>query len=1114
MPTTPVNRTVQDIYPLSPTQQGLLFHSLYGNSEAGAYIVQVAYTLKGKLNHTAFEQAWQQVTNRHTILRTAFVWDNLESPVQVVGQQVELPLHWHDWQALSFDEQTEKLSGFIAADRAQGFNLSHAPLMRINAFQLSRDRYRIVWSHHHILLDGWSLPLLLREWIACYQGACGQTIDRPADRPASLQNPANLGEAYPYRDYIAWLQQQDLAAAKQFWKARLAGISAPTPLGIDSTGADNTERNTQQSFKAQHYKLSAQLAEQLKEFAQQHRLTLSSLVQGAWAKVLSVYSGESSVLYGLACAGRPESLPAANRRVGLFINTLPMRVDMAADSQLIPWLQNIQAQQLAQQPYEYTPLTEIQAASDIPRQSQLFDSVVVFENYPLESTQGIAGLDLLDVSIAEQTHYPLALFAVATKTLAFKVLYDAQRFSQRAIARLFNHLHTTLEAIAASPQSNLDAISILSTAEQQQLLDDGKGPTVPVSSRCVHELIAQQANQNPNATAVVFEGAPISYGQLNARANQLAHYLKQQQISVNAPVGLYVERSVEMIVALLAILKAGCAYVPLDPSYPASRLQYAVEDAGIEWIICHEATARGLQLAKQQIQLLNLDGAADEIAAQPTTEPSSAVSPKDFAYLIYTSGSTGKPKGVPIAHESLSNLLNAIAIRLKVKPTDTLMAVTTIAFDIAALELFLPLISGACLLLASNDTARNAHQLIAYLDAYGVDVMQATPATWRMLFNSGWAGQNGLRILCGGEALDVELARQLLNCGEEVWNMYGPTETTIWSGALALSEETLTGGSVPIGAPIDNTRFYVLDERRQAVPVGVAGELYIGGVGLSQGYWKREDLTAERFVDGLYKTGDRARYREDGNLDYLGRLDYQTKLRGYRVELGEIESAISTYKDIDQAVVVLQGNTAENQRLAAYFTLNQRNEKDELVESSRIVRMLRFSARETLSSHLTTQLPHYMVPTTYQLLSAFPLTPNGKIDRQALPAIAAPQVTPDNNPKTTLESALAKIWKSLLSLETISIHDNFFEIGGHSLLVVKAQSQIRQRLGIELPMVDLFRYPTLNTLAVHINSLDKATEQAKEDNVGRDVAVAAGKQRLRQRLTQRKSTEQLGGKAR
>ncbi|MEM9087123.1 MAG: amino acid adenylation domain-containing protein [Cyanobacteria bacterium P01_F01_bin.53] len=1147
-PATATNRAIQDIYPLSPTQQGLLFHSLYGNSQAGTYLVQVGYTLKGELNHDAFESAWQQLVTRHTILRTAFVWENLEAPVQVVGQKASLPIHWHHWGNLTGEEQQTKLSALVASDRTQGFTLSNAPLMRIHAIQLGANHYRILWTHHHIVLDGWSLPLLLKEWIASYQAACAPSATGRMTLDDTTLGDTTLGDTVrPYRDYIAWLQQQDLDAAKQFWEKQLAGISVPTPLGIDNRHDNNTTTSSDQSsgqsssqsggqstvaepsvsessFTEQRYQLPIDLSRQLKAFAQKHRLTLSTLVQGAWSKVLSAYSGESTVLYGLARAGRPESLPDAGQRVGLFINTLPMRVSVEPESELIPWLQTIQAQQLAQQPYEYTPLVDIQSVSEIPRQFPLFESVIVFENYPLESAKGISGLDILDVSITEQTHYPLALFAVATDTLAFKALYDKQRFSAPAIARLFSHLHTTLATMMVAPQRNLGGVSILSSAEQQQLLVYGNGPDVSVSPYSVQGAITQQAKQNPDATAVIVKGETTSYQQLNIRANQLAHYLKQQGIASGTPIGLCVERSIDMVVSLLAILKAGCAYVPLDPTYPAARLQYAVADAGIEWIICHDVTMQVIDVEEKSLQQINLSQinlrqCVELIASQPTSETEFTPTPDSLAYLIYTSGSTGNPKGVPITHRSLSNLLGAMATHLQVKPTDTFMAVTTLAFDIAALELFLPLISGACLLLASNETARNSHQLIAYLDTYGVDIMQATPATWRLLLGSGWAGQNGLRILCGGEALDISLAHSLLNCGEEVWNVYGPTETTIWSSALALSKEMLTHGTVPIGHPIDNTQFHVLDEQQQPVPLGVAGELHIGGLGLSPGYWNREDLTREKFIDGLrlhsdqpitlYRTGDRVRYREDGTLEYLGRLDYQAKLRGYRIELGEIETAIARHKQIAQAVVVLQGEAPEHQQLAAYVTLTN-SEHDTAIETEqRIVQDVR--------SQLTQHLPHYMVPTAYQVLPAFPLTPNGKVNRQALPTITTATTTPDTRPKTSIETVLADIWCAILPLDTVGIHDNFFEMGGHSLLVVNAQSKIRQKLGVELSMVDLFRYPTLSTLATHIDQLGQTKEQtdnqAKEKQEKRNVAVSVGKERLKKRLTQRKSAEQRGGQS-
>ena len=1109
-----MSRSIQDIYPLSPTQQGMLFHSLYG-PKSGAYIVQVGYTLKGNLDRDAFSQAWQQLIDRHTILRTAFVWENLESPVQVVGQKATLPIKWLDWQNISDSQQ--QLADWLEVDRQQGFNLSTAPLMRLSVMQLNNNCYRIIWTHHHILLDGWSLPILLKEWMVYYQTACHQQV--PQMEPASA-----------YRDHIVWLQQQDLHKAKQFWKEQLAGISTPPPLGIDQ-GLSNKSGNPQ-AFKESSLALPAELTQTLKIFVKQHRLTLSTLIQGAWAKMLSCYSGESSVLYGLACSGRSNSVASNDSRIGLFINTLPMVVRLDANQAVILWLQEVQAQQLAIQAYDYTPLVEIQAVSNIPKTLPLFETVVVFENYPIQPRQKTGDLELTDVSISEQTNYPLTLFAVTTDRLEFKLLYDSGRFSEASINRLLGHLQTVLKEMIQEHTHSIKDISLLSTVERKQLHEYGRSFSDTTPEQCIHAAFSYQANQAPDATAIIFDGESISYGELNQRANQLAHYLQQQFIVSGSLIGICTKRSIDMVVALLATLKVGCAYVPLDPMYPTARLRYAAKDAGVEWIISHESTSSVVN--SLNIQTIDLSQIATTLADLPITEPVKQHHLDALAYVIYTSGSTGNPKGVAIQHRSLSNLLGAMACRLHIKASDTLMAVTTLAFDIAALELFLPLISGARLLLANDEMMRDSHQLIAHLDAYGVDIMQATPATWRLLINTSWSGQSGLKILCGGEALDLELAKKLINCGKEVWNVYGPTETTIWSSALELSSEHLASNAIPIGHPIDNTQFYVLNEQQQPVPMGVAGELYIGGMGLAQGYWNRPELTAEKFVDNplnvsekvgrahptessfdisekvgrahpphspfpfpfsplLYKTGDRVRYREDGTLDYLGRFDQQTKLRGYRIELGEIEAAIATHPTVNQAVAAIQGDQPEDQRLVAYVTLTSGGEN--------LARKLR--------SYLTPLLPAYMIPSTYQILETFPLTPNGKVDRKALPPVQ--RAVTGNQPKTSLERTLAEIWQSLLKLDSVGIHDNFFEVGGHSLLVVNAQSQIQQKLEIEISLMDLFQYPTLSTLADHINQLQ--TGQPEESNTrDRTVALSAGKQRLKKRLSQRRgATDPLGG---
>ncbi|MEM9505278.1 MAG: condensation domain-containing protein, partial [Cyanobacteria bacterium P01_E01_bin.43] len=519
---------VEDLYPLSPTQQGLLFHSLYG-PDSGVYVVQMGFTMRGTLNLETFCQAWQGLVQRHSVLRTAFTWESLAEPLQVVGRQATLPISIQDWQTKSPPDQAQALTAWLECDRRQGFDLSAAPLMRLTILQLAPDRYRVIWTYHHLLLDGWSVPLLLRELLVSYQA-----LERG-------QTPA-LSTPRPYRNYIAWLKQQDMAAAKQFWQHRLQGLSAPTPLGIDRPRQRTAASPAQ--YTVQRRCLSPELTDALRSHAQTHRLTLNTLVQGAWALVLGRYSGEPEVLFGNICAGRPTTLPGAETIIGLFINTLPLRVSLAPDQPIHAWLQQLQDQQLEQQPYEYTPLVQIHGSSDIPRSWPLFESVVVFENYPVEPAlkRGVHDLAIEDVSTAEQTNYPLTLFAIADRALELKVQYDCDRFTATAIERLLGHLETVLAGFVAHPQSALGQIPLLTPTEQQQLITWNQTEQ-PIPDRCVHELIADQATVNPNATALIFEDTVLSYQELDQRANQLAYYLMQQGVQRGDRVALCLERS-------------------------------------------------------------------------------------------------------------------------------------------------------------------------------------------------------------------------------------------------------------------------------------------------------------------------------------------------------------------------------------------------------------------------------------------------------------------------------------------------------------------------------------------------------------------------------------------
>ncbi|MDB9524396.1 amino acid adenylation domain-containing protein [Oscillatoria sp. CS-180] len=1119
---------IEDLYPLSPTQQGLLFHSLYG-PDSGVYVVQLGFTIRGEFNLEVFSRTWQWLVQRHPVLRTAFTWESLEEPLQVVGQKATLPIDHQDWRAKSPEAQDQELVAWLERDRRQGFDLSAAPLMRLAVLHLATDTYRIVWTYHHLLLDGWSVPLLLRELLMGYQAfEQGQT--------PILETPR------PYRNYIAWLKQQDAAVATQFWQQRLQGLRTPTPLGIDRT---RQTANAKPQYAIKQHALSPELTAQLRSQAQTHRLTLHTLVQGAWSIVLGRYSGTSEVLFGSTCAGRPPALQGAENMVGLFINTLPMRVNLAPDQCVNTWLQQLQNQQLEQQPYEYTPLVQIHGSSDIPRSLPLFESIVVFENYPVEPAlkQGVRNFAIEDVITAEQTNYPLTLFAAAQQTLDFKVQYDCSRFTSASIERSLGHLETVLKALI-EPDQTIGTLPLLTEQEHQQFAAWNQTEQ-PIPDCCVHEQIAEQAQATPDATAVIFEDVVLTYRDLEQQANQLAHYLMAKGVQPGERVALGLERSAELVITLLAILKVGATYLPLDPAYPAERLRFILNDADVAMLVtANDGMVGSAHPTMPTTLVLDLAQDAAAIAATfPTPLPPAASN--TLAYLIYTSGSTGTPKGVPIRHYSLTNLLWSMAHAPGMTADDTLLAVTTPAFDIAALELFLPLITGGTLVIANHHTTRDPQLLAAQLETHDVTLMQATPATWRLLLESGWSGKANLKLLCGGEALDLTLAQHLLPCGQELWNLYGPTETTIWSAALKLEADTLQDGIVPLGPPIANTQFHVLNAQLRPVPLGVPGELYISGLGLTPGYRNRPQLTAQRFIssplagkteDGtnneqpttphprpltpipyplLYQTGDRVRRRDDGTLEYLGRLDHQVKLRGFRIELGEIEASLTQHPDISQSIVILRNDNGQEPQLIAYVVKSEvRSQESEDVTNQeritnnqeRITNNQEPTTIPALKTHLSNHLPPYMVPTQFVVLDALPLTPNGKVDRNALPTPEGSlQPEPLVLPRTQVETAIAAIWQTVLAVEQVGLHDNFFDLGGHSLLMVRVHGQIQQQLSVNIPLVELFRYPTVNALATYLR--DRTAETSMVD---RTSELAAGKQRLQQRR-RRRQRQPAGG---
>ena len=1026
---------IENIYELSPVQQGILFHSLY-DSASEAYFVQLSYGLRGILNIAAFERAWERTLAHHSPLRTSFHWQELDKTLQVVHKKVQLPLQQLDWRGINPEEQQEKFQAFLLSDRQQGFKLSDESLLRLTLIRLGDRHYHFVWSSHHIILDGWSGALVFKDFVLLYEAFCrGEEI------------PLQSGDRFA--DYIAWLQQQDLSQAEAFWRQTLKGVTAPTPL----TNLEVHSLSAQpQKYLEQSLKLSPATTTALKSWAKQHQLTLNTIVQGAWALLLSRYSGEDEVVYGVTVSGRPVDLPAAESMVGIFINTLPLRVKLDAEMSLLPWLGQLQRQLLEIRQYEYSPLVEIQGWSEVPRGLPLFESILVFENYPVDRalSDWQKNLEIETLCAVDHTNYPLTISVIPGSELEIRIAGDRSRFDPATITRTLGHFQTLLEGMAANPELRLHELPILTAAEKHQLLVEWNQTQLEIPQQCIHQLFEAQVEKTPDAIAVVFAEQSLTYQQLNQRANQLARYLQKLGVAPEVPVCICVDRSIEMVVGLLGILKAGGAYVPLDPTYPLERLEYSQQDVRSPVLLTQRQLTA--QMSNQSAKVVCLDTDWEEIKQQTPENLATATKPNNLAYVIYTSGSTGQPKGVEIAHSNVVNFLSAMQQSVELNQQDVLLAVTTLAFDIAALEIFLPLTIGARVVVASREVASDGVQLSDLLTNSQATVMQATPATWHILLSVSWQGSKHLKILCGGEALSRQLANQLLPHCHGLWNLYGPTETTIWS---TVEQVEWDEDIVTIGRPISNTYIYILDNNLQPTPIGVPGELYIGGAGVARGYWQRPELTIQRFIinpflfqpdQRLYKTGDLVHYRSDGKIEYIGRFDYQVKIRGFRIELAEIEAVLAKHSDVQQAVVI-----AKQDSLIAY-----------VVSCSG-----RTATVSKLRDFLKQKLPYHMVPQAFVFLDSLPLTPNGKVNRKALANVDTPIANFNDAfvpPRTAIEEVLAGIWAKILRVE-LGIHDNFFDLGGHSLLATQVISRIRETFKVELPLRCLFESPSVAELS-------------------------------------------------
>ena len=1038
-----IPRLTQDAAPLSFAQERmwLLERMLPGVT---AYNVPRLLRSAGRLDAASLQKALDGVAARHEVLRTSISTIN-GTPVQHVHEEKTITLAVHDLRGRSDGPgQADKLVAELAW---RPFDLERDPMLRAALIRLD-DHDRLLLVSHHLVSDHGSAQILLSELAEGYEAAL-------AGRPATLPElPIR------YRDFAAWQRERFqgplLDELIAYWRNRLADapgrldlpFDKPRPPAKTYAGAEKRGR------------LPTELVTDLRALGRAHSVSFFTVLLAGFNALLHRYTGAEDIVVGSPITGRhhEETLGL----IGYFSNTLALRTaieDELPFSQLLDRVRATAGEAFAHQELPFERLVEALKPQRDPSHTPIFQVLLAhdIEAPPLAfNGQELEPLPLPD--------WPWSRFDLAVGTherrdgsLDIVVEYSTDLFKPDTIDRLIGHFAKLLEGAAADPERSIGTLPLLTGIERRRLVEEWNRTERPVERNCLHHLVAAQAALTPDRTAVEGTGHRLTYQELDERANRLAHHLQRLGVATGTLVGICVERVPETMVAILGVLKAGAAYVPVDPTYPPERLAFILADAQAHVLLTQEDLLATLPEQKVS-QVVCLDRDWPEIAAEPADAPAAAVTPESLAYVIYTSGSTGAPKGVEIQHRSVVNLLAAMRKEPGLAESDVVMNVTTSAFDLSVPDLYLPLVCGAKLVIATREQAQDPARLASALEDTGTTFMQATPTTWQMLVDAGWEGKPTLTIVCGGEALSRSLANELVDRGRALWHMYGPTETTVWSSTLQLGRGH---GAPPIGGPIANTSFYVVDRHLQPVPVGVAGELLIGGAGVAHGYRGRTELTTQKFIANpfdpaasprVYRTGDRMRFRADGTLEFLGRFDHQVKLHGYRIELGEIEAALDRHPDIRQSVAIMAGNETDEKRLVAYVVPHKGHEP----------------AGADLRRHLNTLIPAYSVPSTIIRLDALPLTANGKLDVKSLPTpgvhrseLDAPFVAP----RTPTEEMLAGIWEELLPIDRVGATDDFFELGGHSLLAVKMLARLHEAFGVELPLPTVFTHPTLAALA-------------------------------------------------
>ncbi|UTV33274.1 non-ribosomal peptide synthetase [Bacillus altitudinis] len=1039
---------VQDMYYLSPMQEGMLFHTLH-HQEKGFYVEQMDMNVKGTLRHDLLEKSMNIIVERYDIFRTVFLHEKVKRPVQVVLKNRPFQLDVVDIQDLSESEQLERIDRFKQKDQLRGFDLSKDLLMRASVFQTGPSSYRWIWSYHHILLDGWCFGLVVQELFAIYHALLHDI-------------PYRLEPVKPYKEYIQWLEKQDKQASLEYWTQSLAGFEG------QSTFKEQRKQTNEHELGEIEWAMSKEETAALSELALQQNATLSSALQSAWSILLSRYQRSNDVLFGTVVSGRPADLAGVDRMVGLFINVIPRRIQLTDQMTFRSLLSETQQQSLAAEPHQYIPIYDIQAKAG---QQQLIDHIVVFENVPAakkDEQESLLGFTVEDMNVYEKSNYDLNLLASPGEQLQLKLAFNQRAFDPAFVRKLKDQLTLLIKGAIKHPDQSVHTLTLVTKQEKQRMLEEWNAPELEHDQLYLTKWFEHNVRKQPNAVALSAGDHTMTYAELNEQANRLARHLQKNGVGHQTVTAILAERTPELIVSLLSVLKAGATYVPIDPDYPESRIQYTLKDSGATHLLTHSSFI-------SQTRSLAFDGTylfADdqEILLMSSENLPLEAGLNDTAYIMYTSGTTGQPKGIMTTHSNIARVVKNTNY-LTILETDTLLSLSNSVFDGFTFDVYGALLNGAKLVLPQKETILDMGKLTELIKGEHISVMFVPTALFHLLVDEGTDWMRGVRkVLFGGERASVQHVRKAFDVMGKgrLLNVYGPTESTVFATYYPIDEAIpLEARSIPIGKPLNQTGAYILSEHRQLQPIGMVGELCLSGKGLAKGYLNRPDLTKQVFIahpfaagERLYRTGDLAYFREDGLIEYAGRVDDQVKIRGHRIELTEIEANLLMHQGVKQAVLLADHDETNHTRLLAYITCDDAW-KGKL---------------DDIKSRLKERLPAYMLPHELIELENLPLTPNGKVDKRQLPKPEAPQGNRRVKlPANEVEQKLLVMWREVLEREDISTDDHFFELGGHSLKAMSLLSKVSKEFEVQVPIHLLFETPTIEALSHYIQHQDGET---------------------------------------